>query len=363
MILSDINFLRVPLNQTKKIAWVHYLLSVLLIALVTLLGEFIKRYLEPANLVMLYLLGVVVIAVRFGRGPAIVSCLLSVLAFDFFLIRPYFTLAVEDWQYLVTFFGFLVVAFLISEWTIKVREQVQKDRQLELLRETEKLHTALLNSISHDLRTPLSSIIGTLSVLLQSEPSLDPASIRELLSDASEEAYRLNRIVGNLIDMAQMEGGRLKMTPKLCELRDVIGFSLQELKAKTQHRQIKVQIASDFPEILMDFSWIAKVFVNLLDNALKYSPSNSEIHIQASSESHQIRIAISNEAPSFSSEDLKSIFNKFQRGPSPRSVKGLGLGLSICKGIIEAHHGSIAAEYRDGKISFVIFLPRPGTPQ
>lgn len=113
----------------------------------------------------------------------------------------------------------------------------------------------------------------------------------------------------------------------------------------------------------MDFSWISKLFVNLLDNAFKYSPVHSEIVIEATTEVHQIRIAISNDAPSFSVEDLKSIFNKFQRGPSPRSIKGLGLGLSICKGIIEAHHGMIDAQYRDGKIDFIIQLPKPGLPQ
>ena len=136
----------------------NYLKSLFLAALVTLTGGFLKHYLEPANLVMFYLMVVVLSAVRWGRGPAIVSAVFSVLMFDFFLDRPYLTLAVADLQYLFTFAGLLIVGFITSELTVKARGDAEKTRQLELLRATEKLQTALLNSISHDLRTPLSSI-------------------------------------------------------------------------------------------------------------------------------------------------------------------------------------------------------------
>lgn len=337
----------------------NYLKSVLLVTAVTLIGEFVKRYLEPANLVMLYLLAVVIVSLRWGRGPAIVTSILSVISFDFFLVPPYLTLAVEDLQYLFTFSVLLLVALIVSELMIKTKEQSEKTRQLELLRATEKLQTALLNSISHDLRTPLASIIGSISMLLQDNPSLDEETIRELLQDAFGESNRLNRIVGNLLDMTRLEAGALKVSRKLCGLRDILGVSLQDLNYKLGSRPVEIQIPHGFPEIPADFSLIVKVFVNLIDNAAKYSPENSPIRIQAAVQEGSARIEISDEGPGIREGDTKRVFDKFYRRVKPDQISGLGLGLSICKGILEAHHGKIWAERSPAKqgAMFVVLLP------
>ncbi len=355
--MNKMNPDHLPLEQGR--GWRGYLKSTLLVAAVTLAGEFVKRYLEPTNLVMFYLLAVVIAAMRWGRGPAIVASVLGVLAFDFFLIPPYLTFAVAAWQYLFTFIGLLIVGLLISELMIKTREQAEKVRQLELLKATEKLQTALLNSISHDLRTPLSSIIGSISMLLQDAPSLDEETIHELLEDAYDESNRLNRIVGNILDTARMEAGALRISPNFCELRDILGVSLQELKPKLSHRSVDIQIPHDFPEIPMDFSWILKVFINLIDNAVKYSPSGTPIRMGATHQGEKVKIEISNEGAGIPDEDLKLIFDKFYRAGKPEQTGGLGLGLSICKGIIEAHHGEIWAENRPGNkgVTLVILLP------
>jgi len=335
-----------------------YFASVVAIAGITLFGEIIKRYLEPTNLVMLYLLAVVIIALRGSRGPAIFTSVLSVLAFDFFLIPPYLTFVVDDWEYIFTFAGFLIVGLVISELTVKAKEQARKARQLELLRATEKLQTALLNSMSHDLRTPLASIIGSISMLLQDAPSLDEETIKELLQDALGESHRLNRLVGNLLDMARMEAGALKLTPKSCELRDVIGVSLQELNHKLNRRPVNIQIPQNLPEIPIDFSWIVKVFVNLIDNAVKYSPEDSPVRIQAGTQGDQLRIEVADEGIGIKQEDSKRIFSKFYRSSKAEQIGGLGLGLSICKGIVEAHKGRIWAENGKEKgARFVILLP------
>ena len=339
--------------------WLPYCLSAALVALITLAGEWIKRDLEPANFVMFYLLAVVIVAVRWGRGPAIVTSILSVLAFDLFLVPPYLTFGVADLQYLFTFAALLTVGLMVSELTVKTKEQAEKARQLELLAATEKLQAALLNSISHDLRTPLASIIGSISMLLQDAPSLDEETIKELLQDAFDESNRLNRIVGNLLDMTRLEAGALKVSPKFCELRDVIGVSLQDLKAKLGSRNIAVQITPDFPEIPMDFSLIVKVFANLIENAVKYSPEGTPIRILAKVQDNDARIEISDEGPGIRGEDLNRIFDKFYRVTRSDLVVGLGLGLPICKGMVEAHHGKIWAENIAGKkgAAFVILLP------
>ena len=323
-----------------------------MVALTTFAGEFVKRDLEPANLVMFYLLAVVIAALRWGRGSAAAASILSVLAFDFFLVPPYLTFRVSDFQYLFTFAGFLIVGLTVSELTAKTKKQ-------ELLRATEKLQTALLNSISHDLRTPLVSITGSLSILLHDASWLDEETKKELLENALEESDRLNRIVGNLLDMTRVEAGALKVSPKFCELRDVIGVSLQELKNKLSRRSVDIQIPQDIPEIPLDFSLTVKVFANLIDNAAKYSPENAAIRIRAQIEGNKARIEISDEGMGIREEDLKHIFDKFYRAVRPDQVSGTGLGLSICKGIVEAHHGKIWAENHPGKTGATFVVPLP----
>lgn len=328
-----------------------YLMSVGLVFVTTLFGEFIKRALEPANLVMLYLLAVVIVAIRWGQGPAIVTSILSVLSFDFFLVPPYLTLSVDRIQYIFTFIGLLIVGLVISTLASKTREQV-------IQRQTEKLQTALLSSISHDLRTPLVSIMGALTSLLDNNSNLNDATRKELLETAYEESDRLNRLVGNLLDMTRMEAGALRISRKPCELRDVLGASLEQLREEIGNRNIKIDIPRDFPEVCMDFSFMMKVFLNLIDNALKYSPQDAPIDIKAALIQDKIKIEIKDQGFGVPEGDLTRIFDKFYRVERPQQITGTGLGLSICKGIVEAHNGELVAQNNPDKgATFTITLP------
>ena len=316
----------------------------------TLLGEFVKKNLEPANLVMLYLLAVVIVAIRWGQGPAIATSILGVISFDFFLVPPYLTLSVDRIQYVFTFTGLLIVGLVISRLASKTREQV-------IQRQTEKLQTALLSSISHDLRTPLVSITGALTSLLDDNSNLNDGARKELLETAREESGRLNRLVGNLLDMTRMEAGALKIFKRPCELRDVLGASLEQLKEKTASRNIDINIPPGFPEIPMDFLFMMKAFLNLIDNAIKYSPDNTPITIKAAAFKDRVTIGIKDQGLGIPESDLKRIFDKFYRVERPEQVAGTGLGLSICKGIIEAHGGHIAVQNnRDRGVIFIITL-------
>ena len=328
-----------------------YLISIGLVFIMTLFGEFVKRRLEPTNIVMFYLLAVVIVAIRWGQGPAILTSILSVLAFDFFLVPPYLTLSVAHLQYIFTFIAFLIVGVVVSTLASKTREQV-------LQRQTEKLQSALLNSISHDLKTPLVSITGSLTALLDNDSSLDEMTRTELLGTAFEEADRLNRLVGNLLDMTRMEAGALRISRKPCELRDVLGTSLGQLKEKIGSRNINIDIPRDFPEIPMDFTFMMKVFFNLIDNALKYSSLDTPIVIKAASLKDKVMIEIRDQGMGIPRGDLKRIFEKFYRVERPRKISGTGLGLSICKGIIEAHGGEITAQNNPDKgATFTITIP------
>lgn len=502
-----------PMKPTKSIlkGWLphhpfnRYLLSLLLVAAATTLGLTIRGELEPANLVMLYLLSVLVSAIYLGRGPSLLATVTSVLAFDFFLVPPYQTFAINDTQYLITFIGLFIVSFVVSSLAARVREQAEasilremrtlalyelgseltaatdlKDvsnrivvhigqyfmgeaviflpeagqliplatspdyistdtdlavaswaykhdqiaglgtdtlpatpihcqplktarglvgvlgirpanpgqlltpdqrqmlgafanqaalaversrfaeqaRQAELLRATEKLQTALLNSISHDLRTPLVTITGALSALDENEDSLDNPTRRSLIENARSEADRLNRLVGNLLNITRIEAGALRFSLEPCEIADLLSSALETVEKRLQNRLIQIHCPPDLPLVKLDFVLMVQVLVNLLDNAVKYSPPDQPIEVNAALNGEQILLKVEDHGSGIPPEDLERVFDKFYRVRSPDNVSGTGLGLSICKGIVEAHHGTIKAENRTGGgTTMVILLP------
>ncbi len=472
----------------------RYLLSLGLVTLATLIGFFFREAFEPANLVMIYLAAVVIAAVFLGRGPSLLAAVMGVLAYDFFIVPPYLTFAVSDSQYLLTFFGLLVVSLVISALTVQVREQAeaaiqreaqstalynlgrdltsavdldqvvqiiishiseifgrkvaiflpenghlkihgsspdyqpeanelavanwvfdhnqaaglgtktlpaaplrcqplntahgivgvlgvrptepgllltpeqrqsiaafsnqaalaieraslaQKAQQAELMQVTENLQTALLNSISHDLRTPLVSITGALSAL-EENGSLGSDAQRSLVQTAREESDRLNRLVGNLLDMTRLEAGALRVKREACDVEDIIGTAIGQMKDRAEGRPVEVQIQEKMPLIQVDFVMIVHVLNNLLDNAIKYSPSGSPLEVKAGWEAGKAQISILDRGIGIPTEDLERVFDKFYRVQRPEQVTGTGLGLAICKGIVEAHGGRIHAENRPG---------------
>ena len=328
-----------------------YLISAGLVLIMTLLGEFLKGKLEPTNIVMFYLLAVVIVAIRWGQGPAIVTSVLSVLAFDFFLVPPYLTLNVHALQYLFTFAAFLIVGLIVSTLASKVRTQI-------IQRQTEELHCALLNSISHDLKTPLVSITGALSALLDNTSKLNEQQKNELLETARGESERLNHIVNNILDMTRSESGVLRISKKPCDLRDFIGACLEQLKDKIGSRNLKINIPKQMPEVNVDFPFMLKAFLNVIDNALKYSPDGSAIEIEAFCAVEKVCISVRDYGYGIPKEDLGRIFDKFYRVGRAQNVPGTGLGLSISKNIIEAHGGHISAESALGNgATFTIELP------
>jgi two-component system sensor histidine kinase KdpD len=181
---------------------------------------------------------------------------------------------------------------------------------------------------------------------------------KELLSGAYEEAGSLNRLVGNLLDMTRVEAGTLKINAKLCDLHDLVGASLHILKDKLEKREVRINIAPDVPEVAMDFTLMLRVFVNLVDNAGKYSNPDMPIEITAELSGDKVTIRVKDQGFGIPEEDLMRIFDKFYRAVKPRQVTGTGLGLSICKGIVEAHGGRIFAENNSGKgATLTVILP------
>jgi two-component system sensor histidine kinase KdpD len=245
---------------------------------------------------------------------------------------------------------------------IEGAQLVEQTRQTELLKATEKLQTALLNSISHDLRTPLVSITGALSSLEEASPALDEEVKHSLIETAREESERLNRLVGNLLDITRLEAGAMQLHREASDIQELIGSALQQIGPSLKGRQVNIEISPNIPLVPLDFVLFSRILVNVIDNALKYSPPEKPIDIHAWQSTDELEISIGDKGEGIPADDLERIFDKFYRVQRPDNVSGTGLGLSICKGIVEAHRGTIQAENRRGGGAIIkIRVPLEGT--
>ena len=221
----------------------------------------------------------------------------------------------------------------------------EQAKQTEVLRAADKLQTALLNSISHDLRTPLVSITGALSTLEQENQHLGRSAQESLVHTAREEADRLNRLVGNLLDMTRLEAGALKVKREACDAEDLIGTAIGQMEDRLAGRTVDVNVPKTIPMISADFVLIVHVLNNLIDNATKYSPAGSALEVEARQADNQVEISIMDRGIGIPTDDLERVFDKFYRVQRPEQVTGTGLGLAICKGIVEAHGGRIGRRH------------------
>lgn len=234
----------------------------------------------------------------------------------------------------------------------------QEAEQAQILKARENLERALLNSVSHDLRTPLVSITGALGTLREKGERLNEKSRNELIDAAWEESERLNRYVGNLLDMSRLEAGELKVKEELCDVEELVGCALAALGQRLDGRKVEVGLPPGLPLVKMDLVLMTQVLVNLMDNALKYSPADSPVEIAARIGANGLAIEVSDHGPGIPEKELERIFEKFYRLPVPEGAGGTGLGLSICKGFVEAHGGDIRAENRaGGGLRVIVTLP------
>lgn len=305
------------------------------------------------DLVMVYLVGTLVVALRGRRGPALLSSLLGVLCFDYFFVPPRFTLHVEHPQYLVTFAVMFAVALLISHLALRVRAQAEAAKRAEVAAETERLRSSLLSAVSHELRTPLAAILGSAGALLQAPQGDGPRS-RDLLINIRDEADRLTRLVHNLIETTRLEAGAsLKGEPYSVE--EVIGTALERADRLLAGRRVETDIPENLPLAHMDPVLMELVFVNLIENAVRHAP-DAAIEILARERMDALEVSVADRGPGLKPEDLERVFEKFYRSSA---APGAGLGLAICKAVVEAHGGAIRAENRPGGGAvFRLTLPR-----
>jgi two-component system sensor histidine kinase KdpD len=212
--------------------------------------------------------------------------------------------------------------------------------------------------LSHDLRTPLASIIGAVTGLLEEDSVYTPTARRDLLQNINQGATRMDRFINNLLDMARLESGMLQLNKEWCDMQDIIGVAISRLGEHLRNRPVEIQIQPDLPLLRADSVLIEQVLVNLLDNALKFSEAGSAVVITARHSKKRLEVSVADRGLKIPLEDMERVFDKFYRLYSPRQVSGTGLGLAICRGIIEAHGGQIwASDNPSGGVIITFVLP------
>jgi len=217
------------------------------------------------------------------------------------------------------------------------------------LQRTDALRTALLSSVSHDLRTPLASIKAAASSLLQEDVQWDDEARRSFALTIEHEADRLNRLVANLLDMSRIEGGALKPEKEWYPMQALIQDVLKRMQPLLQGREVRTSLPDDLPLVKVDYLQIDQVVTNLLENAVRYTPRGSPIDISVEVKDGQMLVSVADRGPGIPPADLERIFDKFYRVlRNQRDTRGSGLGLAVCRGLVEAHGGRIWAENREG---------------
>jgi len=480
-----------------------YVVALLACGALTALVVPLAGVLAPPNIVMLYLLAVVGVAMRYGRGPAVFSALVNVLAFDFFLVPPTLSFAVADLQYVLTFGVMLAVGLVVGQLTAGLRyqariamhrerrshslfevaralsgelvvEQVvetaskaiarefharvriyvlseddrltlteadvdtpgldlgtarwafdhrqaaglgtdtipgsswhylplnasmrtrgvlalqpqsprlfavpEQRRQLETFAaltaialervhyvdvaqnatvqiESERLRNSLLSALSHDLRTPLAGLTGLAESLQMTEPGLSAAQ-HEIAEELVASAMRMSAQVNNLLDMARFESGEFRLSSSWNSVEEMVGSAVRLSKRILASRTLKTDVPADLPLVKCDAVLIERVLVNLLENAAKYTPPDATVELVALSVGDEMRVTVADNGPGIRPGTEQEIFNKFSRGVRESAISGVGLGLAICKAIVEAHGGSISATNRGERgAAFTFTLP------
>jgi len=490
---------RLPRASAARSRFRAHALALLACAVTAAIAWPLTSYFDLANIVMMFLLAVVLVALRLGRSPSVLAAVVSVALFDFLFVPPHFSLAVSDAQYLLTFTVMLAVALIIGQLTATLHASAQeatcRERRTQVLYEmarefagaltqeqvltsarrvaaelldarialmvankpgdlrplpgddwvnvelagmafddrifsdvnaatpvaylplkapttvrgvmavlfpgrridtlaanedlmetiasligiaierlhyvdvanrtelqiaSERLRSSMLSALSHDVRTPLTALVGLADTLSRSKPAL-PEQQRELAHAIRDQSVRIDAMVNKLLDMARLTAGTVRLRKEWQPLQEVVGASLKLLEHALEGREIVIDLPADLPLVQFDAVMIERVLCNLIENAVKYTPGGSPIEISGRVEGAHVEMRVCDRGPGIAHAG-PDIFGLFQRGERESAKPGVGLGLAICRAIVEAHGGTITAGDRSGGgACFTVALPA-GTP-
>jgi K+-sensing histidine kinase KdpD len=339
----------------------EYLISVAVVVLCTIVSVALRSRLALSTFAMLYLLGVIAVSMRCRRPAAVLNALLSVTAFYYFCVPVHDSWVLEDSNYVIPLTVMLIAALVISTLTFKIRAYAAGAIQAEIAIQTERTRNALLSAVSHDIKTPLASIYGAATSLLEENDRLDDARRHDLIESIAAESERLNRVVTNLLEMTRLDAG-IDLHCDWYPLEEILGAALTRVEKLLQGRTVTTTIPPELPMIHVDDVLIEEVFTNILENAAKYTPQDTPIEISAIESEKNVLVSVRDHGSGLAAGDEQRVFEKFFRGKN-QGVRGVGLGLAICRAIVQRHDGNItAANGRGGGAVFTVELPIGGAP-
>ncbi|HEX7316324.1 MAG TPA: DUF4118 domain-containing protein [Pyrinomonadaceae bacterium] len=375
-----------------------YLSAVLGVAAATLLLKSLGGQVNPTTVALALLLVVLFVAALWGSRPALVASALGVLCFNFFFLPPVRTFTIDDPDNWVALAAFLITAVTAGQLSVRVkrraeeaeagrreierlyrelRDAFERASQAEALKQSERLKSALLDAVTHDLRTPLTAIKASATTLLDELRAGGPEALgeegrREMLEVIDEEADRLNRFVEGLVEMARIEAGELQLRRRRAPLGEIIDAALERAAPLVRGRNVEVVLAEGLPPAHVDARAVAEVVYTLLDNAAKYSPPGTPVRVSGEpGPDGSVSLAVEDEGRGVPSQLRERVFDKFFRAmrdgdaAARATPTGTGMGLAIARGIVEAHGGRIRIEDgREGRgCRVVVTLPTGGGEQ
>jgi two-component system, OmpR family, sensor histidine kinase KdpD len=351
---------RAPLMLHSR--WRAYAAIVAIVIAATALNWVLSRWLTLTDLAMVYLLGVVVAAAYFERNASIACAVLSFIALDFFFVPPHLTLHFTHNEHLITGVVLLIVGVSTSALAARVREEMQRATHAAVLASEEQLRNSLLASLSHDLRTPLAVIAGSASTLRENRSRLSIEEQDQLLEAIIEQSRIMSLEVSDVLEMTRLHAGPVTLNRQWYPLEELIGAALERCKTKLSSHEVTVRLPPETPMVHVDGVLLEKLFVNLLENAAKYTPPGTHIAIGAMQSDGQsdghIDVIVEDDGPGIPENLSADLFEKFTRADSESAVAGSGLGLSICRAIAQLHEMRLTAENRpQGGARFVLSIP------
>ena len=335
----------------------HYLISILLVILTSLICYLSADFVHYRTVALILLMIVSLNAIMFDIVPVMLTALLSALIWNFFFIPPTLTWKIDTPEDTLMFLMYFVIASIHAVLTFKIRKMEKKARDKEEKEKTIKLYSTLLNSLSHELRTPIATIIGAIDTIDENKSKLSESDVSELHTEIKIAGLRLNRQVENLLSMGRLESGILKPKLDWCDMHELIFSIIHNSSEDAKEHRIYFEPKENLPLFKTDRDFVEQIVHNVIINALHHTPKNSFIKIEVENVDDGCQITISDNGIGFPEKEIDQVFDKFYR-LSRTATGGIGLGLSIAKGFTEALNGKIHLEnVNTGGAKFTIRIP------
>jgi K+-sensing histidine kinase KdpD len=370
--------------------WPSYLLAALGVIAITAILIPLRAHVNSTTVGFAFLLAVLFVAIIWGSKPALVASVLAMLCFNFFFLPPFHTFTIADPQNWVALTAFFITALAVGQLSARAKRRAEEAEagrveirrlyedlqnaferasEAEAIKRSERLKSALLDAVTHDIRTPLTSIKASATLLLEDREAteevekLAPEEQTTMLRVINHGADRLGRFVEGIVDLARIEAGDMKLYRNWGAVDDIIDAALAQAEPLTRQHQIQVLVEDQLPVVRVDARAVAEVIYTLIDNASKYAPPETLITIKGKRVADDVvEIAVEDQGPGIPAPLRERVFERFYRatgnGPAGGHTGGIGMGLAIAKGIVEAHSGRIwiedAPKGRGARIVFTV---------